>query len=169
MGDLWLPKDERKLLRIYYRVVDDFCPMEEKNYSMAELVKVFQANDFDKAAISLLKDVETPSNECEKKDGCEEYKKFLKSKSKIDATNAALVERKLIKLIPSTPELHFSVNLTLQGYDLGRKYSDWFIRSGLWFAEYKNHWIMLILSIFGGVLGGALVAIIAEWIKRGNR
>ena len=34
-----------------------------------------------------------------------------------------------------------TVQLSLQGFDLGRKYTHWFDRSGLWFAEYKDHWI----------------------------
>ena len=165
MGDLWLPEEERRLLRIYYRVIGDFNPSAEKDYSMEELVKVFQANDFDKVARSLQKDNKKTSDKREMKDGGKEYMKFLEGKSRIDAANAALVERKLIKLSPSTPELYFSVNLTLKGHDLGRKYSNCLIRSGLWFEEYRNHWIMFIFSLLGGLVGGALVAIIAEWIK----
>ena len=45
MVDLWLPEEERRLLRIYYRVIGDFNPSAEKNYSMEELVKVFQAKE----------------------------------------------------------------------------------------------------------------------------
>jgi hypothetical protein len=50
-----------------------------------------------------------------------------------------------------------TVQLSLEGYDLGRKYSSCLIRSGLWFAEYKDHWFWLIISFLGGVIGGLLI------------
>ena len=54
------------------------------------------------------------------------------------------------------------VQLSLEGYDLGRKYSSWWTRSGLWFAEYKDHWIWLIVSFLGGLIGGFLI----NWLSR---
>jgi hypothetical protein len=52
--------------------------------------------------------------------------------------------------------------LKLEGYDLGRKYSSWWTRSGLCFAEYKNHWIWIIISFLGGVLGALLI----NWLSK---
>jgi len=57
-----------------------------------------------------------------------------------------------------------TVQLSLEGYDLGRKYSSWWTRSGLWFAEYKNHWIWLIVSFLGGIIGGLLI----NWMSKGD-
>lgn len=54
-------------------------------------------------------------------------------------------------------KVNLSITLTIKGYDLGRKYSSWWTRSGLWFAEYKNHWIWIVVSFFGGVVGALLV------------
>jgi len=54
------------------------------------------------------------------------------------------------------------VGLTPAGYDLGRKYNSRFARSGLWFSEYKDHWVWLIVSFIGGVLGSLLV----QWLSR---
>ena len=49
------------------------------------------------------------------------------------------------------------ISLTIDGYDLGRKYSKWFTRTGLCFAEYRSHWIWLIVSFFVGIIGTVLV------------
>ena len=59
----------------------------------------------------------------------------------------------------------FKISLTLKGYDLGRKYSSWWTRSGLWFAEYRHHWIWLIVSFLGGIIGALLV----NWLSNGNK
>ncbi len=55
-----------------------------------------------------------------------------------------------------------TVQLSLQGYDLGRKYSSWWTRSGLWFAEYKDHWFWLIISFLGGIIG----ALVVNWLSK---
>lgn len=77
------------------------------------------------------------------------YKKFLADKAIVDAANAALVERTLIKLSPHITNLYVGVSLTIEGYDLGRKYSRWLTQSGLRFEEYRNHCIMLIVGFLG--------------------
>ena len=56
-----------------------------------------------------------------------------------------------------------TVQLSLQGYDLGRKYSSRWTRSGEWFEEYKNHWIWIVVSFLLGVVGTLLV----NWLTRG--
>ena len=56
------------------------------------------------------------------------------------------------------------ISLTIEGYDLGSKYNSWWIRSGLWFTEYKHHWIWLIVSFLGGIFG----ALIVSWLSKGN-
>lgn len=54
------------------------------------------------------------------------------------------------------------LKLTLNGVDLANKYDNWFTRTGLWFAEYKDHWLWLILSFLGGILGALLV----NWLSK---
>jgi len=50
------------------------------------------------------------------------------------------------------------VTLTPEGIRLGQIYNSWWLRSNLWYAEHiKNHWIWLIVSFFGGVVGGLLI------------
>jgi len=53
------------------------------------------------------------------------------------------------------------LRLTLEGHDLAAKYDNWFSRTGLWFAEYKDHWIWLLTGFLGGIIG----ALVVEWLK----
>jgi len=55
-----------------------------------------------------------------------------------------------------------SVRLTPEGMRLGSKYNSWFSSSGLWFAEYKDHWLWYVLSFLGGITGALLV----NWLSR---
>jgi hypothetical protein len=60
---------------------------------------------------------------------------------------------------------NITLRLTIKGYDLGRKYNSFWIRSGLWFAEYKHHWIWLIVGFLGGIIGALLV----NWLSNSNK
>ena len=44
-----------------------------------------------------------------------------------------------------------------------RRYSNFLESSGLWFQEYKHHWIWLIVALFGGALGVKLFDFIASF------
>ena len=85
----------------------------------------------------------------------------------VDARNRAITasnslqKRNLIAFLHHRGDA-ITVQLSLEGYDLGRKYSSWWTRSGLWFAEFKNHWIWFIVSFLGGVIGALLV----NWLSR---
>jgi hypothetical protein len=59
------------------------------------------------------------------------------------------------------------ITLTVDGYDLGRKYAKWFTRSGLWFEEYRNHWLWLIVAFFGGVAGARVLEVILARLNSG--
>jgi hypothetical protein len=83
------------------------------------------------------------------------------SKIRIQIANSTLDKRNLIALMPSQGDA-FTLSLTLTGYDLGRKYNSWWSRSGLWFAEYKDHWFWLILGFLGGIIG----ALIVNWLSK---
>ena len=56
----------------------------------------------------------------------------------------------------ATPEPR--VSLTQEGVRLGKIYSgSWWGRSGLWFADCRDHWFWLLLSFLGGIIGALLV------------
>ena len=152
---MWLPEQERRLLRIFYGVTcgglkkGDSTPTAEKCYPLEDLVNIFAAKDFKKAERGLKGDCNKPVKKTDDEDSVEAIKKFFKDMAAIRATNTALVERNLINLSPRNDNLRIYVSMTIEGYDLGRKYSQWFTRTGLLFSEYRNHWIWFIVAFFG--------------------
>ena len=84
-------------------------------------------------------------------------------RNRVKIASKMLKQRDLLDFFNDQNEA-VTVQLNLEGYDLGRKYSSWWTRSGLWFAEYKNHWIWLIISFLGGVIGGLLI----NWLSKGD-
>ncbi|OHB79289.1 MAG: hypothetical protein A2Z25_16535 [Planctomycetes bacterium RBG_16_55_9] len=138
---MWLPKDERKLLSLYYNEIGK--PSTNKLIDENDLIKTI-----------------LPKWHTQHVHNSNDYKMWLEGKSKVATANKALSERKLITHREAGDSIEIS--LDVEGYDLGRKYDNWFDRSGLWFAEYKNHWIWLIASFFGGVLGGLLINLLSR-------
>jgi len=132
---MWLPKEERKLLESYYH-------KSEKTRETFEL-EIYEA-------MKIL--------------GFKENKESVLTTDEnwamVFNANDNLKDRKLIDF--ELEENVFRINLTLNGLDLGRKYRSWWTRSGLWFAEYKNHWFWLIVSFLGGIMG----ALIVNWLSR---
>jgi hypothetical protein len=156
---MWLPEEERRLLRIYYLAKKDHAhPYKVQLYKMADLCIVF-------GAAKRLKAAERAVGELLNTRWPPEMMKKLVNRTIVDAANDALEKRGLIELSRHDIRLDVEVSLTSQGYDLGRKYSWWFTRTGLHFAEYRNHWIMLVLGFLGGILGGILAPLLVERLK----
>lgn len=83
---------------------------------------------------------------------------FLRRKPIDEGVDRRLRDRGLIITDISLSENDIRVSLTSEGRRLGKIYSHSFlVYSGLWFAEYKDHWFWLILSFLGGVIGALLV------------
>jgi hypothetical protein len=87
------------------------------------------------------------------------------STNRVRNANTHLAARELIQ---TTNHQHepgvIVVSLTIAGYDLGRRYASPWVRTGLWFAEYKDHWIWLILGFVGGIIGALTVKILESLI-----
>ena len=83
-------------------------------------------------------------------------------RNRVKIASKTLKQRDLLDFLNDQKDA-MTVQLSLQGYDLGRKYSSWWIRTGLWFEEYKNHWIWVVVSFLGGVVGALLI----NWLSRG--
>jgi len=91
-----------------------------------------------------------------------EFQKICGDEHSSEVAARVLNERKLVKLESiDHPGRRIVIGLTVDGYDLGCKYISWWSCSHLWFAAYKDHWVWLIVSFLGGVLG----ALIVQWLS----
>ena len=168
---MWLPKDERRLLQGYYlklkqagkelriEKIEDWVPIM-KTLHVKRFVHQFKTSSHTVTKQpSLLSLTDTDKGKILK-----ELREKVPEFFEINLVNMALKERKLINTkgdIDSTSPPR-SISLTTSGCDLGRKYNCWLKRSGLWFAEYKDHWFWLVLSFLGGIIGALLV----NWLSK---
>lgn len=142
---MWLPKDERKVLLKYYRCLQN--TQEYRRFeSLSRRAYISTRNLIDRGLVHEIKEGG--------RDHTESLTAFLAMEStKLDTFLASWendIERNDLTL-----------RLSIRGYDLGSKYDHWFSRTGLWFAEYKDHWLWLICAFAGGIFG----ALIVEWLK----
>lgn len=133
---MWLQKDERKLLKHYYRKIHK--ANEPKSFELCKLTKELGWLYKLTKKLGWLKNIDAQMD-------C------------VWDANNNLKERGLINEEREMADSILIITLTLKGYDLGRKYNSWFIRTGLWFEEYKNHWLILILGFVAGILGALVV------------
>lgn len=142
---MWLPKDEREVLRKYYHCLQN--TQEYKRFeSLSKRVHISTRNLIGRGLLY------------EIKEGGTEHKEFLAAFIAEDSIRLDLF------LASSENDIECSdvtLRLTLEGHDLAAKYDNWFSRTGLWFAEYKDHWIWLISGFLGGIIG----ALVVEWLK----
>jgi hypothetical protein len=103
--------------------------------------------------------INTLSPKCAEQ-GIKGVPEYAKSKSRVANANKILSERNLIQYREAGDSIEIS--LTMKGYDLGRKYNCWWLRSNLWYAEYiKHHWICIV----GSFLGGILATLLVQWLS----
>ncbi len=161
---MWLPKGERRLLSYYYRQINKV--EKDQRFDIRDLIK----------ALGKKEQFGPPKTKREI---------ILEIYNTLENVNDLLKQRGLIKWENLDPDsiraaysydhstsqelfentkVNFCITLTIKGYDLGRKYSSWWTLSGLWFAEYKNHWIWIIVSFLGGIIGGLLI----NWLSIGD-
>ena len=145
---MWLPKDERHLLQGYWHNFDDINV--EETFSEFDLIPLLSNP---KAEIGSGDEEATPKT----------VKSAIANKHRVWKANKLLNERKLIKLQENIRDAKTcTVSLTCEGFDLGSKYSSPWERSGLWFASHKDHWIWLLGSFIGGILGGVITSMICD-------
>ncbi len=135
---MWIPRDERRLLVGYYCSIH--AVGSEKEYGTGEFAEFLRCQTNSEV---LERDIEQAA--------------AVLARSR--KANKVLSARGLIICTPIQPGTSVKVGLTIKGYDLGRRYSNWFSWSGLWFYEYRNHWIWLIAGSFGG----AVLTKLVEW------
>lgn len=146
---MWLPKDERYLLRGYWHLINEFNV--EKDFSEFELVPLLSSP-------KNWKKIKEDSGD-EKKPKKDTFNKRIR----VSKANDCLYERKLINL--RTNGCYCTLSLTMNGFDLARKYSSWWERYGLWFASLKDHWIWLLCSLIGCILGALIIEVIKKCLN----
>jgi len=133
----WLPRDERKLLAYYFKKLER--PNDSETFrNPMELMKVLGCQ---------AETVEEVQNS-----------PFI---WRVWDANDKLKKRDLANIERDETGMDVTVSLTLEGWDLGEKYNGWLVKSGLWFEEYRNHWIWLIVGFLGGILG----ALVIKWLE----
>jgi len=162
---MWLPRAERQLLMLY-TVSDPDLNGNAMLFSVKQLgetaTKRLRARQIAKCAAQVrgANDQTSQGTNCRPKNsGGSEHMKWLSTKGVIESANNRLQKRDLIETRECGTGL-YEVTLKLAGWDLGCNYNSWWDRTGLWFREYKDHWVWLIVSFIGGVLG----ALVVQWL-----
>jgi hypothetical protein len=148
----WLSSDERCLLAGYFRSIKEVDG--ESAFREDRLAELFNgkliAPEYGEPD-----DVE-PINE--NRDRSAAISQIIIGRKRVAAANQLLAARKLITYTRHRHEQSVVIlGLTLEGYDLGLRYSSWFMRTHLWFREYKDHWMMLLIGFVGGMLGSLII------------
>src|SRR5260370_12556971 len=157
---MYLSKDESRLLAGYFTQIAEF--RREVHFQLPDLCNWLKPSwlawltfrGHKKRIAEYWDDEELPRSRA-KFNGTRDY---INNSNRVRLANNLLAERRLITLIPhdSITDL-FVVSLTLDGYDLDRGHSHFFDWSGLWFREYKDHWMWLIAAFFGGSFSGKII------------
>jgi hypothetical protein len=158
---MWLPKDERRLLSYYYQQI-----------SKVETNQAFEIKDLIKALKR--KQVKPPKTKreiiLETYNLLENVNNLLSSRGLITWENldsnsisvARFCDHPTSQKLFEDTTVNLRIKLTIEGYDLGRKYNSWWDRSGLWFAENKDHWFWLIVSFLGGII----CTLVVNWLSK---
>ena len=156
---MWLPKDERRLLAGYYALIGAVAT--EKAYHLSDLARLLRFRGHRWPVPEYGESEGSTDNSGDSESVKREIVRDIDGRVRIKKANALLAGRELITCTPQQHEIDVVViGLSVDGYGLGRRYSNWFSFSGLWFNEYRNHWIWLILAFFGGAFADRLI----EWI-----
>jgi hypothetical protein len=158
---MWLPKDERRLLSYYYRQINKV--ETNQTFEIKDLIKSLKRNQIGPPKTKREIILETYRL-------LENVNNLLSSRRLItwenldsdSITAAHTYDHPISQKLFENTTVNLRVKLTIEGHDLGRKYSSWWTRSGLWFAEYKDHWFWLIISFLGGIVG----ALIVNWLSK---
>jgi hypothetical protein len=159
---MWISKEERRLLRGYYDLLGGIGV--EEAFRIDDLGRLLtfwghrkKVPKYEDAVPVTVPVAAYDTLKCA-------IRSTIQNRFRIKKANDFLVARNLIKITPhDSGDGVIIISLTLDGYDLGKKYSGWLAKSGLWFEEYRNHWLWLFFAIVGGGLVSKLVESI--WVR----
>jgi hypothetical protein len=159
---MWLPKDERRLLSGFYQLIGEIG--KDRPYHESNLMPLLGRHpNFDE--VTEYGKSSSTSVGLKTKEDLEALKSGIKpaieQKARVEKANKMLVARGMITIRPHQHEYGvILIGLTLEGYDLGRRYRSRLERSGLWFERHRNHWVWLLVSFVGGILG----TLLTQWL-----
>ena len=171
LENMWLLKDERKLLLAYYLKMKEVD--KEGWFKEYNLVKILKGRRVRKS-VELLKDyfdgdteAEPTSHNDQDKFNISVLKKGIKDyiscADRVKAANDRLAKREFIVTKPHSSERSvIGISLTLKGWDLAKKYDHWFTKTGEWWGEYKGQWIWVVVGYVVMFIVGYLVAILTS-------
>lgn len=163
---MWLPTDERRLLAGYYAELGEVG--ESEVYRVSALRPLLGCFRWGRKIPKYDDPDETQSDESG--DIRKSIKEYIDETNRIQRANKHLAARGLLNVEKHKHEPDvIIVSLTIDGYDLGRKYSQFLARSGLWFAEYQNHWAWLIVAFIGGGFVSKLLEMVFTYIFFANK
>lgn len=134
---MWIPKDERRLLVGYYRSIH--AVGSEREYGTSEFAEFLYCQTNSGV---LAKDIEQAADVLVR---CQKANKVLSERGLIICTTPH-----------SSPDVR--VSLTVEGYDLGWRYSHRLGWINVFLQEYR--WIGLIIA----AIGGAVIVKAVEWL-----
>ena len=164
---MWLPKGERTLLLAYFLEIGE--PDKEGWYKEHNLVNALKVKSI-KKSISVMRDYSKNSlTEESAKQGLQNkndisllenaIKDYINYLNRVYTANSRLAKRKLVTTKIHQVERDFvGISLTLEGWDLARKYTSWFGKTGEWWKENKGHWVWVLLGIIFSFITGWLTA-----------
>jgi|GEM_PF-2689434 len=153
---MWLPKDERRLLAGYYTLIGNIGI--ERVYRLYELSRLLRFRGYRLRVPEYGESENSSDNPGDIESMKREMRRYTDFCNRINKANKLLAGRSLITCTPHQHELDVvAIGLTVEGYDLGRRYSNALESSGLWFYEYRHHWVWLIVAFFGGAVGTKLI------------
>jgi hypothetical protein len=145
---MWLPKDERLILAGLSHTIED----GDGAFYISDLTRFLSAG-YATIKIPETSELNAGVDDSEVADNVAWHKAYATNHKRVEAATRDLAERGLITLQSHQHDLSVQiVGPTLAGRDLGRKYSNWLTRSGLWFQEYNKHWLWVIIAFVGGVV-----------------
>lgn len=163
---MWLPKDERRLLAGYYTLIGEIST--ENVYRLGDLARLLRFRGYRSQVPEYRESESSSENSDDRASMKREVAQYIDFSNRINKANNLLAARGLVTVTPHRHETDVVViGLSVEGYDLGRRFSNSFESSGLWFQKYRNHWIWLIVAFFGGAVGAKLLDVFASLFADG--
>ena len=137
---MWLPRDERRLLRHYHHTRDQVG--KERDYSLEDLVVVLYCRNIKEVSDHTKRKSQRKTLE----NLNENVQTYLDESNRVRSANEALQQRGLVALTPQKDSQLITLSLTAQGDDLGRNFSSRLGTFWVWCTKYK-FWVILGLII----------------------